>query len=406
MNDQKIALHISSLSFYTVSAEKKAGMPSMTRLVQEYARRGWRTVFVFPTYDRRSPSIEDGIEFYPMHFPIARNPSNSPTIWERLGVRIAPLALVFALLFQAIRFSIRLKPTIVYAHSIEAIVAAAWVKFLFRIPLVARIYGFSNSARMIGKYFFQWRGLFWNVLTALALKSAADLFVITKDGSRGEEIAKYWGISERTLVLRNGVEVPASILDQDPKAIKANFGLDASRPVVTFVGRLGGWKRPGRVIEAARVAKGRGLAWLFILLGDGPDKPLLEQKVRTYQLEDTVKFLGTVSHDAVWEYMRCSDVLLTLPEHSSLGNTLLEALAVGTPVVCSHLGQGLEELVMDGISGVLVEDPDDAEEVVSKIQAALTIPHESVQQAVQLMNWDERLEIEFERVQRLVEDRK
>jgi glycosyltransferase involved in cell wall biosynthesis len=236
----------------------------------------------------------------------------------------------------------------------------------------------------------------------MALKAKADLYVVTRDGTRGEQVLERWGLTARSLVLRNGADVPEHARGMDPKQFRRQLGLDSGQHVITFVGRIESWKRPDRIIQVAHWAKKCGYPWIFVLAGPGGEKPILERRVKDYELQDIVRFVGAVPHAHVWQFLSASDVFLTLHDLSSLSNTLLEALAIGIPVVCSHKGDEIERLVIEGRSGYLVKDADNPVEIVEKVENALRISRETVLNSIRIESWESRLEREFQRIQQLL----
>ena len=89
----------------------------------------------------------------------------------------------------------------------------------------------------------------------------------------------------------------------------------------------------------------------LILVGDGPDRPLAEERARNLGIGDRVVFLG--KQDSVAELLACADLFLLPSESESFGLSALEAMASEVPVVGTRCG-GLEEVVQDGLSGRLL----------------------------------------------------
>jgi N-acetyl-alpha-D-glucosaminyl L-malate synthase BshA len=88
----------------------------------------------------------------------------------------------------------------------------------------------------------------------------------------------------------------------------------------------------------------------LVLIGDGPERPSIEQRVRELGLEEVVTWLG--ERDAVEPYLSEADVLLQPSAQESFGLAALEAMACGVPVVGSAVG-GLREVVLNGETGLL-----------------------------------------------------
>jgi N-acetyl-alpha-D-glucosaminyl L-malate synthase BshA len=88
----------------------------------------------------------------------------------------------------------------------------------------------------------------------------------------------------------------------------------------------------------------------LILIGDGPDAALAEQRAAELGVRDRVTFLGVI--DQVACVLQAADLFLLPSETESFGLAALEALASGVPVIASDVG-GLPEVVEHGVSGYL-----------------------------------------------------
>lgn len=148
------------------------------------------------------------------------------------------------------------------------------------------------------------------------------------------------GLGAVPQVIPNGVAVPS--------------GLNASRrpyqpPLRTVaVARLVGHKYVDVLLEAVHRTKGVELT----VIGDGPDRARLER----IGAGRRVKFIGSLPRDKVLERLAGADLLLSASAYEGLPHATLEALALGTPVLCSSAG-GNTEVVHDGINGRVVHPP-------------------------------------------------
>ena len=400
LDGQGSVMHISALPYFTVDPEKRAGMPSLTKCVQEFVKRGWKVAFVYPVDTPKNSYQEDGIEFFPIYFPlrIHHQRSSHITFWDRQRIRLSAVAYMTLFLFKVWPLLHRFSVQLLYAHSAPAVVVGAFFRLLYKTPLVARLYGICSPDSILGEAPFSFKKLYFDLPEIFALKVRADLYVITDDGTRGREVLAKFGLVKQGLVLRNGVEVPPSLVNFPKNLLKEDLGLNSQMTVITFVGRIEGQKRCDRIFQVAIEAYRQKRPWMFVLVGDGRDKSSLESQCKQYDLGKMVRFVGSVAHEEVWRHLCASDLFLTLPDLSSLSNTLLEALAVGIPVVCSRKGEGIEELVVDGFSGYLVNDPDDPMEVIQRIDESLRIPKRRILESVTLQSWESRLEREFEHI--------
>jgi glycosyltransferase involved in cell wall biosynthesis len=176
-------------------------------------------------------------------------------------------------------------------------------------------------------------------------------------------IALAWGLDpERVSVLPNpSPEVP-SLPPRDE--LRTALGLEGD--VLAFAGRLGPQKSLGVALEALARAPGVTLA----IAGDGPERPALEKRSRELGLDGRARFLGSVDRDAVLRLFRAADASLLSSSWENFPHTIVESLAVGTPVIATAVG-GVPEVVRDGENGLLVApgNPDALAETVARFFA-------------------------------------
>jgi colanic acid/amylovoran biosynthesis glycosyltransferase len=145
-------------------------------------------------------------------------------------------------------------------------------------------------------------------------------------------------------VVRCGVD--AAFLGSNPIPIP-------STPRLVCVGRLAEQKGQLLLVAAAAKLAAAGHEFELVLAGDGPMRPLIEAAVQEHDLADRVSITGWLSNDAVRAVMTASRVVVLPSFAEGLPVVLMEALALGRPVVTTHIA-GIPELVHHGVSGWLV----------------------------------------------------
>ena len=108
----------------------------------------------------------------------------------------------------------------------------------------------------------------------------------------------------------------------------------------------------------------------FLLVGDGPFRPGLEEMAKRLGLQDRVRFLGE-RHD-IPAVLAAMDVTVLPSSSESLSNAIMESMAAGVPVVATRVG-GNPELICDGETGVLVP-PDKADKLAEALERLLQQP--------------------------------
>ena len=140
-------------------------------------------------------------------------------------------------------------------------------------------------------------------------------------------------------------------------------GLPADRPVVLFVGRLQPLKGPDVAVRTLAPME-RDDA-VLVLVGGASGADGAEELARTRAavaqlgLGDRVRFVDPKPHHLLSTYYRAADVVVVPSRSESFGLVALEAAACGIPVVAGAVG-GLLNVVVDGVTGLLVADRDPA----------------------------------------------
>ncbi len=122
-------------------------------------------------------------------------------------------------------------------------------------------------------------------------------------------------------------------------------------PLVVACGRLARQKGYPYLLDAfAQVHRATG-AHLWIL-GDGPDRGEIELQIARLGLGEAVRLLG-FRHNP-YAYMSAADLFVLPSLYEGFGNVLVEAMAVGTPVLATDCPHGPGEIITDGVNGLLV----------------------------------------------------
>ncbi len=182
----------------------------------------------------------------------------------------------------------------------------------------------------------------------------ATIVLVNSEGLRRQVIASFGPRYQRTQVLPNVINL--SRLDQL-----------AAEPIVPrpgrfrllTVARIDRHKGHRDLLEAVRllvVERGhRELLWQIV--GDGAERSALETEVHRLRLTDHIEFLGSVGNP--YPYYRAADLFCLPSLTEGLPNVLLEALALGAPVLSTDCKSGPREILEDGKWGTLVpvQDP-------------------------------------------------
>lgn len=145
---------------------------------------------------------------------------------------------------------------------------------------------------------------------------------------------------------------------------------------VVTVGRLCEEKGQMELIDVVAQLKADGIDMELIVVGDGPLKAPMEALADKLGVRDRVDFRGWQSSDAVRTAIEESRVMLHPSFAEGLPVVIMEALALGRPVVASRIA-GIPELVVEGENGWIVT-PGDTADTVRALKAALQAPVEAL----------------------------
>lgn len=140
----------------------------------------------------------------------------------------------------------------------------------------------------------------------------------------------------------------------------------AGRPVVVYVGRLIDSKGVRDLVRAFSGWRSQTAApGVLCLVGEGPERPQLEQLAEANGLADDIRLLGQVSHGRALALLAAADVVVNPSYTEGLPTVVLEAATMGRAVVATDVG-GTREIISDRISGILVPPRD-----TTRLQSAL-----------------------------------
>ena len=117
----------------------------------------------------------------------------------------------------------------------------------------------------------------------------------------------------------------------------------------------------------------------FVVLGTGPLEIRLKEEVRKLKLETRVQFVGQVSHDEMPKYLRASDIFIRPSRSEGMGNSFIEAMAAGLPVIATQEG-GIVDFLFDEkrnpdreITGFAV-NKDSPQEIAAQVKNVMEHP--------------------------------
>ena len=154
---------------------------------------------------------------------------------------------------------------------------------------------------------------------------------------------------------------------------RSRWDLPEDAFVVGGIGRLTYQKNFALFLEVASAVIKHHPRTVFVIAGTGEDDPTLREQAANLGLGSQIRFLGHIEEISL--LYPALDVLLLPSRYEGLPITVLEAMAVGLPIIASRL-DGIAEVLVDGESGYLVE-PDDRDAFVASIHQSISDPDRS-----------------------------
>jgi glycosyltransferase involved in cell wall biosynthesis len=189
-------------------------------------------------------------------------------------------------------------------------------------------------------------GCFKTIMRRLLYPRSRCLVVQTK------RIADYFSsqLGNKISVVANPVVIP------DAMARPKQPGADGRFRIVA-AGRLTYQKAFDGLIEAFAALTTRFPHWDLIIFGEGEDRESLEQGIRDRQLEGRVRLPGVQGNLA--DELAAAHIMAFPSRYEGFPNVLAEGLAAGLPAVGYAEVSGVEDLILDGVTGLLVSPPQD-----------------------------------------------
>lgn len=257
-------------------------------------------------------------------------------------MRSNPVAAVWALK----RICRERRIDLIHTHSFFNSFSGRLAGRLIRVPVVTTVHCQPGAAKRTGLI----KRVLWfsreKIERAMARYTSS--FIAVSEAV-AEGLVRQGVSRQKIVVIPNGIDAlevrksAAMERDQRPQG--------QGRLRIGTVARLDPAKGIEILIEAAGILRDRDLSFEAVVVGDGPERQPIEELVRRLGLEQQIVFHGYL--DNPFAVLATFDIYVVSSHEEGFGFTVLEAMALGRPVIATRVG-GLVDLIEDGETGLLV----------------------------------------------------
>jgi glycosyltransferase involved in cell wall biosynthesis len=283
-----------------------------------------------------------------------------------------------ALMVQIGKFMLSRGIEVAHVHNLAPLIFAG---------LPARLLGRSRPRVVYTEHNQIYRAREWAKRRFRHYVRLADEVVAVSNDLRNTLVSKLQIVGTPVRVLHNGID-PAPFANADGSVVRRELGIPDDQFLVGTAVVLSEQKGIRHLLDAARIVRAADPSLSFVVGGDGPLRVQLEKAAAELQLGDTVRFLGY--RRDVPQLIAALDAYVLPSLWEGLPLALLEALALGKPIVATRVG-GNPEVVEDGENGLLVP-PRDPEALA---RALLTVRRDAALRARMRKNNLEKFSREF-----------
>jgi len=248
---------------------------------------------------------------------------------------------------------IKLKPHIIHVHAVKEhfLGYLSLVLFSNDIKIVRTIHGMTEVSSNI-PLSQKIRSNIVVLLDKLLIHRYTDVIIAVSDELKHELIIKEPKGS--VILIYNTLNLNNYAIENNKKEVRNRYDV-GNKFWIGTAARLVEPKNLQLLIQAGRALLNSGISYQISIFGEGPLRKELSDTINENNLEDYVKLHGF--EQEMPSIINALDVFILCSHHEGLPMALLEAMALGTPVICTAVG-GMKEIVSDGYTGLSITPND------------------------------------------------
>lgn len=204
---------------------------------------------------------------------------------------------------------------------------------------------------------FSLKGKLYTMLE-LATNANLDLYITVSKNDFASALAANIP-NEKIELIYNAIDIASTDATNQRNWLINKFSLPNNKIICTAVGRLVPIKGHDVLIKAAKIITKTNANIHFLIVGEGKFRPELEAQIQQSQLNGVVTLAGYQNRETVLQIIKSSDIFVMPSRYEGTPIALLEAAALGVPMVASNTG-GIPELVAHQEHALLVPPNDPA----------------------------------------------
>jgi glycosyltransferase involved in cell wall biosynthesis len=211
-------------------------------------------------------------------------------------------------------------------------------------------------------------GFLRRVTRALALRQCNSVAAVVVPSRAIEGHLRRIGVRPHIEVIPTGIPLE-EFRGGDGARFRARHGISEGRPTMVTIGRVAFEKNLDFLIDVVDIIRRSLPDVLLIIAGEGPARSHVEKRVEQLELQDNVLMVGYLSRgDELLDCYRAASVFVFASRTETQGLVLLEAMALGVPVVSTAV-LGTEDIVSCGRGALVARD--DVQDFAAKVLSVL-----------------------------------